>query len=131
MDFNRVIVSGRLTKDFEIKHTNSGKSVINFSIAINNGNEQAPDYVDCTIYGDKKCETLEKFACKGTGILIEGKWKTDKYQVDGQTRTTNFLLVGAFKILDNWRTQPGSDSDSIGQDVEQITETVDFSNGEV
>ena len=103
MDINSVVISGRITKELEISQTKNGTKVCNFSLAINNGREKEVDYIDCTLYGTAICESLNSFATKGTGLIVQGRIKTDKYQVDKQNRISTFVLVNNFRVMDCWK----------------------------
>lgn len=104
MDVNSVVISGRITKELEISQTKNGTKVCNFSLAINNGRDKEADYIDCTLYGTAICESLDRFATKGTGLIVQERIKTDKYQVDGQNRISTFVLVNNFRVMDRWKT---------------------------
>ena len=57
---NKAILMGRLTRDPELRHTNSGTPVCSFSIAINNGygENQSTDFINCVAW-NKQAEFVE------------------------------------------------------------------------
>lgn len=68
---NKVILMGRLTRDPEMRHTNSGTPVTTFSIAINSGygENQRTDFVNCLAW-NKTAEFVSKHFTKGKMIVI-------------------------------------------------------------
>lgn len=83
---NKVILIGNITKDIELRQSNSGKFVVEFSVAINNGkdqqgNELPADFINCTAW-NKTAEVLSKYATKGTKVGIEGAMKTQTWTAE-------------------------------------------------
>lgn len=79
---NKIIITGRATKDIEQKQTTSGTSVATFSVAVkrsfkSNG-EQESDFFDCVAYS-KTAELISKYVKKGDMIGIEGRLQTRNY----------------------------------------------------
>jgi len=70
---NRIIISGRLTRDPERRESGSGLIVTNFSVAVNRpfAKEKTVDYMDCVAFR-KSAEFISKWFSKGKPILIEG-----------------------------------------------------------
>lgn len=87
MSINRVILSGNLTRDPELRSTASGTSVLNFGIAVSDrvknpqtGEwEDRPNFVDCTMWG-KRAESVSRFLSKGTKVTIEGKLRWSQWE---------------------------------------------------
>ena len=81
---NRVILIGRLTRDPELKRTNSGVAVVQFTLAVNrdyassNGERQA-DFISCVVWRTQ-AENLSKYMHKGSQIGIEGRIQIRSYQ---------------------------------------------------
>lgn len=101
---NKVILIGNITKDIELRQSNSGKFVVEFSIAINNGkdqqgNELPADFVNCTAW-NKTAEVLSKYATKGTKVGIEGAMKTQTWtDQQGNNRYKTYVLVDRVELL--------------------------------
>lgn len=88
---NKVILTGRITKDPEVRYTQTGVSVVSFTIAVNrqyrdaNGNNQA-DFINCTAWRTT-ADFITRYIKKGYMLLVEGSIQTRNYQgQDGQTR---------------------------------------------
>lgn len=77
---NKVIMLGRLVKDVELKQSKAGKGFANFSIAVNRAFEKdKADFFQCMVFG-KTAEYLDKYASKGSQVLIEGSVQIDEYE---------------------------------------------------
>lgn len=78
---NEVVLMGRLTRDPELRRTNSGTAVCNFSIAINRGygEEQATDFINCVAW-NKTAEFVEKYFTKGRMIIVIGRIQTRTWE---------------------------------------------------
>lgn len=83
-DFNQVTLVGRLTKDPEIRTTQSGKKLANMSIAVNkySKDEQANFFnVQCW---DKTADFVDNYLSKGSQILISGSLEQQVWDDNGQ-----------------------------------------------
>lgn len=80
---NNVILTGRLTKDADLRKTTSGKSVASFSLAVDRGRkvegQPTADYVPCVAW-DKTADLLAQYCHKGSLIGVEGKIQTRSYE---------------------------------------------------
>jgi len=74
---NRVVLTGRLTKDLELKKTNSNKSVIQCSLAVDGYNKHT-DFINIVVW-NQSAEYLSKYAKKGDLIALEGRLSTRSY----------------------------------------------------
>lgn len=80
---NTAIVVGRITKDIDIKMTNTGKAVTGFSVAVRMGKD-ITEFVPCRAYG-KTAELLSTYCHKGSQIGVKGYIHT--YKTDTGWRT--------------------------------------------
>lgn len=79
--------SGRLTRDVEVRHTQNGKAVLNYTIAVDCGwgDKKRTEFVNCITW-DK--EALAPHLTKGKAVIITGaEMQTRKYQKDGIEKT--------------------------------------------
>lgn len=101
---NKVFLIGNITKDIELRQSNSGKFVVEFSVAINNGkdqqgNELPADFINCTAW-NKTAEILDKYTTKGTKVGIEGAMKTQTWvDQQGNNRYKTYVLVDRVELL--------------------------------
>lgn len=98
-DWNNYTCIGRLTKDAEIKYTQSGAMIVNFSIAVNekyNDNEWC-NFFDVELWG-KAGNNLNKYLTKGKQIHLSGKLKQDRWQdkQSGQTKSKIKIIANNF-----------------------------------
>jgi single-strand DNA-binding protein len=94
---NKIIITGRLTRDPELRTCNSGTEVCNFSLAVDRsykkGDDKETDFIDCTAWG-KTGVFVSTYFHKGDGANVEGRMEnspwTDK---DGKTRASWHVTV--------------------------------------
>lgn len=107
---NKVIFTGRLTKDAEIRYSNEGTAVARFDFAVNRKfkreGEADADFFSCVAFG-KIAETFEKCSIgKGTKLLIEGEVRNNNYtNKDGQKVYGTQILVSSFEFCESKGTQ--------------------------
>ena len=84
---NDVKLIGRIGKDLELKTTNTGKAVCNFSLGVSRGkskgNDMGTDWIQCVAW-EKTAEFLVKYAGKGKLIAVDGSIRTSSYEKDGK-----------------------------------------------
>ena len=101
---NKVILSGNLCQEIELKQTQNGKSVTTNCIAVQREykNEQGTydsDFINLVIWGTQ-AEYLSKYAHKGDRVELVGRWTVRKYTAnDGTTRTVNECVVESIKAF--------------------------------
>lgn len=99
-DINRVIISGRLTRDPESRATASGTSVLSFGVAVNDRRrnqqtgqwEDYANFIDCTMFGNR-AESLSHILTKGMLVCIEGRLRWSSWERDGQKRSKIEVIV--------------------------------------
>lgn len=91
---NNVFLLGRLTADPEIKKTTTGKSVANFTLAVNRrGQSKETDFINCTAW-EKTADLLSNYFTKGKPIIVEGAIQTRSYEdKNGNKRTATDVVV--------------------------------------
>ena len=93
---NDVKLSGRLTKDIEIRKTNTGKSVTQFDLAVYRAKD-VTDYVPCVAW-EKTADMMYSYTHKGSLIIIEGRLQTRTYDgQDGKKHKLVEVLVNRFE----------------------------------
>jgi len=101
---NNCNFTGRLTKDPELKTTQSGKKYLRFCLAVDgikdkDGNKTA-DFVDCIVW-NKSGEIIAQYARKGSKLGISGRLHTTTYDKDGEKRKSFEIVVNEFELLDS------------------------------
>ena len=89
---NSVFLSGRVTRDPELRRTGSGNSMCTFTLAVNKGDEKA-SFVDCICY-EKLAENVIKHVVKGDKVTVEGKLNQRTFErQDGSKGSVVEVLV--------------------------------------
>ena len=96
---NKVILSGRLVRDPEIRYTQTGKAVASFTLAVNRrfsrntNQEQTADFIPIIVW-DKLAEICSKYLFKGSQVLIEGRMQIRNYDAqDGSKRYVTEVIL--------------------------------------
>lgn len=100
---NKVLLTGRLTRDPELRYTPNGKAVCNFTIATNRpvvrDGEKTADFINCIVWG-KTAENLSKYQVKGSLIGIDGRLESRSYDdKDGNKRYVTEVQVEHIEFL--------------------------------
>lgn len=88
---NRIVLAGRLTRDIELKVSESGSEYCNFSLAVDRrfkdkSGEKKADFMNCVCFG-KTASFLNAYFKKGDGVVLEGRLESNKYvDKDGNNR---------------------------------------------
>lgn len=108
MSLNRVCLIGRLTRDPELRTTTTGKSVVEFSIAVNkkfkptDGGPDA-DFFRCKAWGST-AEFVSNYLGKGRLISVDGRIETRKYTAnDGSNREIVEIVADNVQSLERPR----------------------------
>lgn len=108
---NKIILLGRLVKDPELRHTESGDKIYTkFTIAVQR-NFRLPDgireadFIPIKVWG-KKAEVIVKYMKKGSLITLSGRLRTGSYEdKEGNRKYIAEVVAEDFKFLDNKRDQ--------------------------
>ncbi len=80
---NRVVLVGRMTRDPELRRTNTGSAVTSFTLALNRNYQSADgvqaDYIPCVVW-NKSAENVEKYCSKGSLVGVEGRLRSRNYE---------------------------------------------------
>lgn len=109
---NKVILIGRLTRDPEVRYTDSGTSIARFTLATDRKfkreGEPDADFISCVSFG-KSAEFAEKYFKQGTKIAITGRIQTGSYtNKDGQKVYTTDVVIEEQEFAES--KSSGSDS---------------------
>jgi single-strand DNA-binding protein len=97
MSINKVILSGNLTRDPDVKYTQSGTAVATFSIAVNDGygDNQKTYYPNIVVWG-KTAETVGKNLTKGSKVGVVGKLTSRSYESNGQKKYITEIVADMY-----------------------------------
>lgn len=105
-DMNTVSLTGRLTRDADLKYLQNGTPSAQFSLAVNgsrktgSGWEDTVSYFDCSLYG-KSAENIGAFLVKGKQVAITGELRQNRWEQDGQSRSRVLVIIRTIMLLGN------------------------------
>ena len=118
---NSIVLMGRLTKDADIRSTQSGKVVASFTLAVDrpytqNGKKEA-DFIACQIWG-KSAEVLGKSVHKGQRVLLEGRLQIRQYtDKNGNKRTAAEVVTDRFEFIERKEQTAPQSMEDFGQQM--------------
>lgn len=102
---NIILLSGRLTKDNELRHTQSNKAVLNNTLAVNrrfkdSQGETQTDFFDL-VFWEGRAEIVNKYTKKGDRLLIKGEMQSRYYTTtEGQNIKVYEVIVDEIEFLE-------------------------------
>lgn len=100
---NQVSLIGRLGKDPEIRHTQGGKPIANFTLATSetwkdkSGEKQEKtEWHTIVVFNEGLCGVVERFLKKGSQVFVQGQLRTRKWEKDGVDRYTTEVVLDTF-----------------------------------
>ena len=122
---NKIIVLGRLVRSPEVRYTNTGKAVCQFTLAVDrpyasqNGQREA-DFIPVVIW-DKQGEAAGKYLDKGHRTLVEGRLQIRSYEAnDGSKRTIAEIIAERFEFIEKKNNGERNTSNFDGMGAEEI-----------
>lgn len=103
-NINHVTLVGNLTRDAELKYTNSGQAVSNIALAVNHRRRrddqwvEEAHYFDCVVWG-RTAEVLNQYLVKGKQVGIEGQLRQDRWEQEGRPRSRVVISVNNLQLL--------------------------------
>lgn len=105
MSINVVVISGNLTRDPELRHTNGGTAILSLGVAVNDRMKDRdgswvdrPNFVDVTVFG-ARAEALSRYLSKGTKVALSGKLRYSSWERDGQKRSKLEVIAEEIEFL--------------------------------
>ena len=118
MSINKVMITGNLTRDAELRQTPSGTSILSFGVAVNDRRrnqqtgewEDYANFIECTIFG-RRAQALSQYLVKGTKVAIEGRLHYSSWEDrnSGQRRSKVDVTVDEIEFMSS-RNGGGSGS---------------------
>lgn len=101
---NHVTLIGRLTKDPEVRYTQSGMAVGNFTLAVDRrvakDKPKEADFIPCVVWGNLASGVVNNYCCKGKQIAVEGRMQVRSYDAkDGTKRYVTEVIVNELVLL--------------------------------
>lgn len=107
MSINRVILTGNLTRDAELKQTAGGMAIVSMRLAVNDRRKNATsgqwedvaNFVDVTMFGSRG-EAVSRFLTKGKAVAIDGKLRWHEWEsAAGEKRSKLEVVVDDLELL--------------------------------
>lgn len=115
---NNVNLVGRFTADVDLKYTNNGMAIGDFSLAVDRNKEET-DFIRCKTFG-KTAENIANFFRKGDLIAVNGSIQTGKYvNKEQKTVYTTDVVVDTFAFLQS-RTERQFQSPQVENEINQL-----------
>lgn len=103
---NQLILQGRLTKDVELRKTESGKDVASFTLATDNRAKDETTFIGCTAF-DSVGNNLAKYCKKGDMVCVIGAINQRRYQKqDGSNASVIEVIVNSVEFLQPKKEEP-------------------------
>ncbi|MDR1017012.1 MAG: single-stranded DNA-binding protein [Coriobacteriales bacterium] len=106
-NINRVIITGNLTRDPELRTTPGGTQVLQIGVAVNDSRknpqtgswDEYPNFIDCVTFGNR-AGALANLLHKGSRVAIEGKLRWSSWQAqDGSKRSKIEVIIDELELL--------------------------------
>lgn len=103
-DLNNINIVGRLTKDAELKFTNSGFQITTMSLASNRSVKKQDQWIEEASFFDLKLlgnrgESLAQYLTKGTQLAVNGEIVQERWEQEGQKRSKIVIMVNNIQLL--------------------------------
>lgn len=106
MSINKVVISGNLTRDPDMRVTAGGTPVLSMGVAVNDRRknpqtgdwEDYPNFVDAIMFGTR-AEAVKRYLSKGSKVAIEGKLRYSQWERDGQKRSKLEVIVEEIEFM--------------------------------
>ena len=99
---NSVQLSGRLTKDPEMRYTSDQLAIASFTIAVDRLKREDADFISVKVFG-KQAESCEKYTGKGLRVIVTGRIQTGSYtNREGSKVYTTDVIADRVEFLD-WK----------------------------
>jgi single-strand DNA-binding protein len=116
MSINRVLITGNLTRDPELRSTGSGMAVLKMGVAVNDRRknpqsgewEDVPNFIDVVMFGSRG-ESVSRFLSKGSKVAIEGKlrWSSWEDKESGAKRSKVEVVADDIEFLSSRNDSSG------------------------
>ncbi len=115
--YNKVIFIGNLTKDPELRHSESGTAICSFRIAVNTRVRREGEWTDevlfigIVVFG-KQAENCGEYLNKGSSVLVEGRLKENRWEAEGQQKSRVEVTAQTITFLSKKQTSPSTETGS-------------------
>ena len=127
---NRVVLVGRLTKDPEVKNTNSGNTVCSFTVAVDNRSKnpdgtKSTSFIPCVVFA-AAADNVAKYTRKGSLVGVEGRINQRSFQrKDGTNASVLEVLCDSVQFLEPKSADNASSADETLTFSDESTDSVE------
>lgn len=105
MSINQVLITGNLTRDAELRQTQTGFCILNFTVAVNERRknqqgewEDKVNFIDCKLFGSR-AEKLQQYLTKGLKVAIAGRLSFSSWQKEGKKYSKLEVLANDIEFM--------------------------------
>lgn len=117
-NINRVAISGNLSREPEVRRTQSGMAILNVGVAVNDSRknsqtdewEDYTNWIDCVMIG-ARAEKVAPMLHKGQKVFIEGKLRYTSWERDGQKRSKVEVVIDQIEFASKRETKQEAESE--------------------
>lgn len=129
-NINKMLLSGNLTRDMELKHVGEGTALASGTIAVNGWREGDVAFVDLKVWG-KAGEVMSQYAGKGVKVFVAGRIEQERWQdKEGKNRSKLVMVVEDFDIASGGDAKPAATNNAAGTPRSVKRATTDDNYGE-
>jgi single-strand DNA-binding protein len=138
MNINRVVLTGNLTRDPELRATSGGTgvSVCKLGIAVNTRRknsqgewEEKPNYFRVTVFG-KQAENCASYLKKGRPVAIDGRLEWSSWEQDGNKRESIDIIADSVQFLGGRDEAGGSNGNGFSSGMQPVESDVPIDTGD-
>ena len=127
MAINRVVLTGRLTKDAELKATFTGNDVTSFTLAVDGFNKEQnnTNFINCVAW-NQQAKFITTYCKKGSLVAIEGRLQTRNFdRKDGTKATATEVVVDR---VENYSPKEYTQAESVNQNAAPVVNDNPFAD---
>ena len=123
---NNVVITGRLTKDTELRTTQNGKSVVSFTVANDTGcgEYKRTNFINVVAWG-KTAEFVAKYFKKGSAIGLCGSIQTRDYEKDGHKVYVTEVVASEVHFIESKKNDDKASDETMENDIFDNLPTID------
>lgn len=107
MALNHIAIMGRLTRDPELRYTQSGKPVVSFTLAVDRDFDKGVDFIDCVAW-NQTAQFVNKYFSKGKQAIVAGRLQMrDWHDRDGNKRISAEIVAANVYFGDSKKSEQG------------------------
>jgi single-strand DNA-binding protein len=136
MNINRVVLTGNLTRDPELRATSGGLAVCKLGVAVNTRRknsdgqwEEKPNFFRVTVFG-RQAESCANYLKKGRAVAIDGRLEWSSWETDGQKRESIDIIADTVQFLGGREDAGGGNGNGFSGGVQPVETDVPIDTGD-